>query len=533
MAIIQFKPQAGGGVGPEGYRIPRGSQLFSLLVRGQQTRCQFSTAHHVDLLPIELSDARYFGTPAELANAGVRVSGRERAGISIRLRTTGGEMFQELAVDGIPFHLTGGGALPVEICEQLIANSARVVVRPVREKNQWSESLPKTSISQIGFADDEALLPVTGRSLTAYRLLQEYFALPQRFLFVRFEKLAPVLARCDCSEIELVVMLDRVNERLRDLLSKANFQLFCSPAINLFEKRADRIQVRPFETEYHLLADRTRPLDFEIYSVDRVSGIYAGDEHVAEFRPLYDAGHADAGEARSYFVTNREQRLFSSTQKRRGARSSYLGSEVFLSLVGAEGEAVPTDVKQLETVTLCTNRDLPLLMALGSGTTDFDLQSGAPVDSIRCLGEPSRPRSSPTGGSLVWRLTNSLSVNYLSLVDTPRGPEALRELLRLFVDPTRPEQREQLLGLIRVETRPATCRLPTPGPLCFGRGLEVRLTVDESGFEGAGAFLLASVLERFFARYVTLNSFTQTVLRSEQRGEIMRWPPRTGLRPLL
>jgi len=32
-----------------------------------------------------------------------------------------------------------------------------------------------------GFEDDEALLPYGPRSFQGYRLLQEYFALPQRF----------------------------------------------------------------------------------------------------------------------------------------------------------------------------------------------------------------------------------------------------------------------------------------------------------------------------------------------------------------
>jgi len=41
------------------------------------------------------------------------------------------------------------------------------------------------------------------------------------------------------------------------------------------------------------------------------------------------------------------------------------------------------------------------------------------------------------------------------------------------------------------------------------------------------------VMERFFARHVSMNSFTQTVLRSGARGEIMRWPPRIGTRAVL
>jgi len=67
----------------------------------------------------------------------------------------------------------------------------------------------------------------------------------------------------------------------------------------------------------------------------------------------------------------------------------------------------------------------------------------------------------------------------------------------------------------------------------FGRGMGVRLSCDERAFEGTGAFLLASVLEEFFARHASLNSFTETALDVIGRGEVMRWPTRFGQRPVL
>jgi type VI secretion system protein ImpG len=67
----------------------------------------------------------------------------------------------------------------------------------------------------------------------------------------------------------------------------------------------------------------------------------------------------------------------------------------------------------------------------------------------------------------------------------------------------------------------------------FGRGLEVTLDVDELAFQGGSAFLFGCVMEQFLARHVSINSFTETVLRSSARGEIMRWVPRCGDRPIL
>ena len=41
------------------------------------------------------------------------------------------------------------------------------------------------------------------------------------------------------------------------------------------------------------------------------------------------------------------------------------------------------------------------------------------------------------------------------------------------------------------------------------------------------------VLEQFFARYVSVNSFTETVVDTIGRGEIMRWPARIGTRHII
>ena len=132
-------------------------------------------------------------------------------------------------------------------------------------------------------------------------------------------------------------------------------------------------------------------------------------------------------------------------------------------------------------------------------------------------------------------MISQLSLNYLSLLDSGdrQGAAALRELLMLYADAGEPALHKQLEGLQSVLSRPVTRRMPIPGPIAFGRGLEITLICDEQAFEGSGAFLLSAVLDEFFARYVSINSFTETVFNSRKRGEVMRWPPRVGRRQTL
>jgi type VI secretion system protein ImpG len=208
---------------------------------------------------------------------------------------------------------------------------------------------------------------------------------------------------------------------------------------------------------------------------------------------------------------------------------------VFLSLVDAAQAPYSGDLRQLSVQVLCTNRDLVLQMPMGIGKTDFSLDLAAPVGAIRVISGPSRPYAPLADGAVSWRAISHLSLNYLSLINsTPQeGAASLRSLLELYMANNDASSRRQIEGVRSVQVTPVVRRLPTSGALAFGRGLEITLEVDELAFEGASAFLLGAVLERYFARHASINSFTETVLRSAGRGEINRWEPRWGTRPTL
>jgi type VI secretion system protein ImpG len=237
----------------------------------------------------------------------------------------------------------------------------------------------------------------------------------------------------------------------------------------------------------------------------------------------------------SYYTVHREPRMLSTKQRSQGARSSYVGSEIFLSLVDATEAPIRPQLKQLAVVTLCTNRDLSLHIPIGQRSSDFVLESGAPVQAVRCVAGPTPPRPSHVHGDPTWRLISHLSLNYLSITDDANGggASALRELLSLYGDASEPIVRKQIDGVQSVASQSITRRLPISGPVAFGRGIEVTLTLDETAFEGMGVYLLGSVLERFFAKYVSINSFSETILKTIQRKEVVRWPARLGRRSAL
>ena len=62
--------------------------------------------------------------------------------------------------------------------------------------------------------------------------------------------------------------------------------------------------------------------------------------------------------------------------------------------------------------------------------------------------------------------------------------------------------------------------------------MEIGLCFEESAFLDMSVVVLGSVLEEFFARYAAINSFTETVMKTPDGIERIRWPARCGLKPL-
>jgi len=538
MVIAQFLPTLTDPALAAGFVLPRGTALRGQIPRGEVTASQFRTAHDVTLWPVELADARYLTHAPDLPLNSLPLREPVRGVVRLRLKTIGAVPVEKIALDRLTLFLSGGDDVALKLYELIIGSGLGILVTPPARPVPWWEWLPRASVQPVGFAQEQALIPYSSRSFSGYRLLHEYFSFPERFRFVELGGLHAPLARHGGDEIELAIPLGRGDPGLASLVDRASFAINCSPAINLFPRRADRIHVSDQQAEHHVVVDRTRPMDFEVHSVDRVVGYGDGVEAQQEFRPFYSSVDAERASAGGYFTLRREPRALSEAQRRDGARTGYIGTEVFLSLVDPREAPYSTRIRQLALEVLVTNRDLPLLMPVG-GAADFSLAASAPVEGVRCLRGPTRPRSGVPDGEIAWRLINHLSLNYLAVTDLDReqGATALRELLTLYADLADGEvadglARRQALGVRRVAVAPRTRRLPVPGPIVFARGLEVQLTVDETAFAGSSAFLLGAVLEQLFGRLASMNTFTELVLVSETRGEVKRWPPRMASRQL-
>ncbi|MBL9031147.1 MAG: type VI secretion system baseplate subunit TssF [Phycisphaerae bacterium] len=535
MAVVQFQPDPAEGGLAEGFTIPRGTQLRSLLGKDEQTACQYVTGQDATLFPIEIIDAKYH--LRDLGSLSPPANTPARAALRLRLRCMGDKGFDKLKIDSLVVFIRGSGEIPAKVHEHLLSHGRAIAVRAASGNTALHKWHSGGVVRRIGFEPNHALLPHGPRSFHGYRLLQEYFAFPQRFMFVEFTGVGAALRNTKDREADLVVLLGAENRDLEGRLDKDLFALHCAPAINLFPRRADRIHVSRSEWEFHVVPDRTKPLDYEVYEVRAATGYGSSADVVQKFRPFFAATDDDAlkGVSGAYFSVRRQSRLLTTKEQRGGRRSSYPGSDVFISLVDSANAPFQADIRQLACETLCTNRDLPLQMTLGRGRTDFTMESSAPVLATRCIAGPTAPRPSRAEGELAWRIISHLSLNYLSLADSDQrqGAAGLRDLLRLYAEEHDEQATRQIDGVRSIAVKPISRQVSGGGPIAFARGLEVALTLDDNAFEGTGSFILGAVLDCFFAKYVSLNSFTETVVRSAQRGEVIRWPAMVGRRHMI
>ncbi len=229
-------------------------------------------------------------------------------------------------------------------------------------------------------------------------------------------------------------------------------------------------------------------------------------------------------------------------EKRTGVSSDYTGTDMFISLSELGGIDDQEAIAELSVRALCSNRHLTEHLPVGVGGADFRLVDDFTLDLV-CVAGPTPPREpivrqlrsrSETAhtGTVTWRLVNMLTTNHLGLVDrgAGRGPDAIRETLSLFAEMTDSATERRIRGIRHIDSRPIVRRIRQRSGVGAARGIEITVTIDEKAFEGTGAFLLGAVLDRFFAEYSGFNHFTQTLIRSVDRGEIMRWPPRMGMR---
>ncbi|MEP6491156.1 MAG: type VI secretion system baseplate subunit TssF [bacterium] len=543
MSIVEMRLDPEQGKLTTGYRVPRGTMLFSRPVDG--VPCKFQNCYDTTLWPINVTAAQWttpdrLKPPARLGDA--------TAVLRLELRCQPDVLFSALDLKSLRFYLDGSGNLSAALYELLNSSDRNIIVRelagaPGAGKTPKMLELPASALQPAGLGPDEGMLPYPGRSFEAYRLIQEYFVFPEKYLFLDLSGFEQIGAAGFGGGIEILLPIPAYERgewraMLEAGVTASTFRLGCTPIVNLFPHVSEPVMLTQKRPEYHLIADARRRLTTEIFSVDQVNAVTPDSERPLRFLPFYAPSRSVRGlplpMRRAQDVDTREEDagLYWLAKRRESGWRSDEGTDIMLSFVDRSGRSAHPEQDTVTARLTCFNSDLPARLAFGNPSGDFELEGGGPIREIIALIKPTRVVQPPLGNGQTWRLISQLSLNYLSLVEG--GEDALRETLRLYDFGDSASAQKQISGIVGVRSEPTFARILTEHGLTFARGRRVDLDLDEDEFTGGGVFLFGTILERFLGLYASINSFSILSVRSRQRKRpVYEWPARAGWKPLL
>lgn len=524
MSLVEFQLDPEQGKLTTGYRIPRDTLMYSRPVGG--VPCKFKSCYDTTLWPLTVSAAQW-QTPDRLSPPVKDLEAS--AAFRLEFRCLPELTFEKLELGSLRLHLSGDANLVFTLYELLCNNCLRIIARdPTPGSKRKPVLLPAGALRPVGFAEDEGILPYPGRSFLAYRLLQEYFTFPEKFLFLDLFGFDEIRAAGFGERVEFIFLIspfERNDRRplLEGGVSAGVIRLGCTPIVNLFPQTSEPVLLDQRRHEYQIVPDARRRLTTEIFSVDEVVGVTAGSPEPVRFEPFYSYRHG--------VERNKRQTFWYARRRPIGWRSDG-GTDVYLSFVDLTNRIVQPGLDAVTGRLTCHNGDLPSRLPFGNENGDFELHGGGPIRKTVALVKPTDVVQPPLGKPQLWRMISQLSLNYLSVVEG--GREALQELLRLHNVAETISGERQIEGIKGVRSAPHHSRVVGEYGVTFARGRRIEIEFDETEFAGGGLYLFASVLERFLGLYASVNSFCVLAVRSQQRKGLLReWSPRAGWKPLL
>ena len=512
----------GGGQLAQLVHVPRGTVLRSQPVQG--VACKFTSTYDVTLAPLAISHL-HFSAIID-APPGLRLPDGASALLSIQFTSSSDNYhLNQPGFASLRLFADGEPSVRAALLDALFLRGVGAYVA-LDEHSPWL-AVDGAPLAPAGYADDDALIPISARSHPALRLLTEYFAFPEKFHFIdiAWSRLAPLLPK-QCRQFTLHLPLKGVRSdsheaRLLSSANRDNLLLGCTPVVNLFAKSGVPIRLTHTEPDYALLADATHAFAYDIHSIEAVTVVRKDEagERLSTFLPLYaslQGSQAEHGpEQGQYWLARRDETVAAISP----------GHEMRLCLIDPQFSPGSAACATVSTQLLCSNRDLPTQLHYGLPGGDLlaeDVPDGIPARFLR--------KPTPSMRFLAdthWRLIAHLSLNYSSL--TQAGLGEFQKMLGLYDLPRSPTTQRLIQGIVTLEHGSTRAWMPTvPFPTLMP-GIAIRLGIDEQAFVGCSIYIFAQVLQRYFALNSQLNCFSQLTLLSHRSGEeLIRCPERSA-----
>ncbi|WP_295441445.1 type VI secretion system baseplate subunit TssF [uncultured Thiodictyon sp.] len=476
--------------------VKQGTAIDSLETQG--TRCTFTTCQEVELSPITITNV-VFTAPG---------AGHGLLRIDLSL---GGLDLRASPLKTLRLHLAG---VYTEASQRnwLILTH----VRDLRLIAPDGTVIPlgTAALTPVGFKETEALLPYPTRSFPGYRILQEYFALPEKFLFFDVTGLAALSQHGVGTGFSLEFEFANLPAAAPPM-RREHFQLFVTPALNLFPHHTDPLLLDHRRPDYLLRPSGANPRHYQIHSVTKVTGFIQGGVSQRDYLPFEHFN--PQAEAKPVYALHH--------------RLAPIGgqAELYLSVADPGAQGVPKP-ETLSIEALCSNAALP--ETLRAGDIRMPTESSPILADFANLSSPTAQVQPPLGKNVLWRLLSHVFLNYQSLA----AAENLRAMLKLYIFQETRNREAVLANTKRIEAIDSL-DLRAADRFLQGyllRGQEINIQLRLAGFIGEGdLFLFGSILDVFLGNYAAINSFTKMTVEDTNRKLRFTWPARLGDRVLL
>lgn len=552
-------------------KLKRGYQFESLPIElpSATLGCQFSVTQDTELTPINLESSLYTNSLEYLPKLKKERSFSPNPHVSaLRLNFSISSSYRcsELVPSELVCYLGSNLTVSSQLLYLLMTSCTKVLCHCYEDARQWSFELPCLPTHK-GFEEDEALVFNLDKTITSLRLLQEYIQLPEKFLFVAQQGIKNALINAEMTghlaksaeQIEEIIADQGTNKRvvsykkrwfslsflfdkfvpdLQHAIGSDSLSINTAPMVNLFKKKSVRFPIQAENNEHHVIVDRVQPLNYEVHSIEKVKGFDKYNNQQITFTPIYQSKNqglfVNSQGNSAFFSLRREERLPSTSIRMQGGRTSYLGSEVYLSLSSLNDEMFDLNIEHLAVETWCTNRDLPLML-IRSAKTDFLIDSTLPIRAAHIIANVSRPIEAVNEDQTLWSLLNQVNLSYLSLTEQSDDNSTLllKELLLAFPHTNNKHYEAEVSSIKNLSIEPTTKVIRHKGAGCLMRGISVVITFDESLLGGVHPYLFGSILRHYLQRSISINSYVEVTIETIQQGKIIKWPGLKGEKALL
>ncbi len=504
VAQVNVKPD-----GANGALLERGRQVNAATLddQGKKVICKFRTASALPLTPLAVTDAELLQPEAFPQHIEDEAT---MSALRVRVMRLGTEPLKALKNKTLRFYIDATQKNAYYLHELLAVNL--IGISMAAPEDGAAAAAQPGELRWLGFGEEESALPARSNMHPGHRLLQEYFAFPEKFMF--FETPALDLSGLEAG-CDLFFHFNTPVAPERQVTRHA-LRLNCVPLVNLYVQRIDPLAMDHSQYEYWLRADVQGHQHCEIYSLQELTSIKP-DGTLRELRPYFEMESSASIESQDYFyVLRREENQL----------GQVAGTEMYISFLDTSLQHTLPPQEVIGGRALCTNRRLPEKLSTAQWLA---LEGPGPVRNLELVSKPTPHDTPALMGKRPWAMASQLSLNHLSLAEGPQALAALKGMLRGHVGPSQVVGIKQIDGLRKVECRPVLRPLERGGMRGLVHALHVRLTLDRAQFESGGVVLFASVLRYFLAMYATVNSVVEVSLATQDSKETVKeWAPLSG-----